>query len=321
MPKISVVMSLFNTPVELFKTTVKSILNQTFGDFEFIIVDDSTEENYEEILKSFGDERIKYFKNDVNNGPGPARNTGIRMSQGEFVAIVDSDDVYMPNRFELQLKFFEQHPDISLTAGAFKYSNNGKIPSVLEKDEDIKVYMLFNAPIANPVAMFRRDVFLEKNLFYPNVHKFGEDYDLWLDAMFAGVKMANLKELLMTYTRRSGQLSKAKEDYQIKSLKEIYQKTLTRFGLNPTPEDIELHYNIYAQNFESLTIEQVRVWFERIIEQNRKINLLDENAIVKFMNQMIEKMQNSHNRLFKIKIGQYNFCLSKKLRPYVEKRD
>lgn len=321
MPKISVVMSLFNTPVELFKITVKSILDQTFKDFELIIIDDSTQEGYGDILKEFSDERILYFKTGVNYGPGHARNEGIKKALGEFVAIADSDDVYMPNRLELQLKFFENNPDVSLTAGAFKYSNNGKRPLILEKDEDIKVYMLFNAPIANPIAMFRRDVFLEKNLFFPNDVRFGEDYELWLDAMFAGVKMANLKELLMIYTRRSGQLSKAKEDFQIKSLKEIYKKTLTRFGFNPSTEEIELHYSIYAQKFNNIQVEQVQQWFEKLIEQNRKINLLDENAIVKFMNQTINKMKDSNNRLFKIKIGQYNFCLSKKLRPYIEKRD
>lgn len=321
MPEVSLVMALYNTPFEIFKKTIKSILSQTFRDFELIIIDDSSSLDYHEFLKTFNDKRIKYIKSEKNFGPGHARNEGIKKAQSEIIAIVDSDDIYLPYRLELQLNFLKNNPEISLVSGAFKYSNNGKIPVVPQSDEEIKVFMLFNAPLANPIVMFRRDVFLEKSLFYPNEPRFGEDYELWIDAMFAGIKMANLKDILMIYTRRSGQLSKAKSDFQILSLKEIYKKMLSRFGLAPTAEEIELHYNIYAQNFNEVKVEQVQQWVEKIIEQNKKTNLLSEDELTRFMNETVKKIIAFRDRLFKIKIGQYNLCLSKRIKLYIEKRD
>ncbi len=320
MPKISAVMALYNTPEEYLKKTIQSILNQTFKDFELIIIDDSSNNN-SEFIKSFSDNRIKYFHFDVKNGPGRARNIGIKKAEGEYIAIVDSDDIFMPDRFEKQLTFLTNNPNISLVGGAFKYSNNGKIPAVLETDEEIKIYMLLNAPIANPIATFKKDIFLEKNLFYPEESKFGEDYELWIDAMFAGIKMANLKDILMIYTRRPGQLSKANDDFQTKSLKEIYRQTFLKFGMETTEEEIDLHYNIYSQKYDSVSVEQIENWFLKIIEYNKNSQIFNEQKLIDFKNEKINQFNKIKNRLFKIKIGQNNLCLSKNLTIYIEKRD
>lgn len=321
MPKVSVVMALYNTPFEYLSKTVQSILDQTFSDFELIIIDDSTEVDCSNFFKSFNDERIKHIRPEKNYGPGNARNEGMKMAQGEYVAIVDSDDVYAKNRFEKQVDFLDSNPDISIVGGAFKYSNNGKVPPVIENSDDINVFLLFNAPMPNPLAMLRKNVFLEQNLFYPDRPQFGEDYELWLDAMFAGLKMSNLKDILMTYTRRPGQLTKAKSDFQIESLKGIYKKTLLRFGLNPTDEDINLHHSIYSQKYDDVTVEQVQTWFNKIIEKNQETNLFNEKAINKYLSNSLLQLQKFKNRLFKIKIGQYNLCMSKNLKIYLEKRD
>ena len=115
MSKISVVMALYNTPYDYLSATVESILNQTFKDFEFIIIDDASHVGhfgYGEFFEKFNDNRIKYFKLEKNSGPGHARNEGIKKAIGEYVAIVDSDDVYMPQRLELQAKFFDENPKI-----------------------------------------------------------------------------------------------------------------------------------------------------------------------------------------------------------------
>lgn len=319
MPKISAVMALYNTPEEYLTKTVQSILNQTFTDFELIVIDDSLNDN-RAFFDEFKDNRIKYFHYDVKNGPGRARNIGIEKSKGEYIAIVDSDDVYVPTRFELQNKFLDENSDISLVGGAFKYSNNGKIPPVIETNDDIRVFMLFNAPIANPIATFRKNVFVENNLIFPEEAKFGEDYELWINAMFANVKMVNLKDILMTYTRRPGQLTRAKSDFQTDSLKDIYKRILLRFGLEATREELDLHYNIYAQKFSNVTTEQVENWFTKIIEQNKKSQMFNETKLVELKNQKLNQIKNFKNRLLKIKIGEYNLCLSKKMKIYVEQR-
>jgi glycosyltransferase involved in cell wall biosynthesis len=321
MPKISAVMALYNTPYEYLKKTVESILNQTFEDFELIVIDDASSIDYMNFFKQFKDERIKYFKLEKNAGPGHARNQGIKKAIGEYVAIVDSDDIYMNNRFELQSEFLDKNPDISLISGGFKQSNNGKIPFVIENNEDIKTAMLFNSSFANPLVMFRKNVFIENGLFYPENINFGEDYELWINAMFKGVKMANLKNVLMIYTRRKNQLSKTKINEQLMILKNLYKKILSNLNINFSQVELDLHYKIYEQDFSNLNIEEVSIWMDKIISANKNALIFDEQKLIERKESVLSHYKIVKNRLFKIKIKNYNFCIDKKLNFYIEKRD
>lgn len=319
--KISVVMALYNTPCSYLKATVESLLSQTFKDSELIIVDDASTVEYEEFFKQFNDDRIKYIKLEKNSGPGAARNTGIRQAQGEYIAIADSDDIYMPQRLELQAKFLDENPEISLIGTAFRPSNKKKISAVLENDKEIKNFMLFNSPLNNPTIMFRKKAFADKNLFYPEDINFAEDYQLWINAMFSGVKIANLKDFLMIYTRRAGQLSKEKNEIQITILKNIYKKMFSQLGLEATDEELDLHYNIYSEKFKGVkSAKQISDWFDKIIEHNRKKKIFDEKLLENKKNQVLEKYNKVSSRFFKLKIGQKNLCLDKNFKMYLEQR-
>lgn len=320
MPKISAVMALYNTPLEYLKPTVESILSQSFSDFEFIIVDDASSMEFKAFFDSFNDARIKYTKLDKNSGPGRARNEGIKMAKGEYIAIVDSDDIYMPNRFEIQNNFLDTNQDISIISSAFKQSNNGKIPHVAEANDDIKILILFNSPLANPTIMFRRKVCIEKNVFYSETITFGEDYEFLIDGMLAGLKMANLKDVLMTYTRRKNQISKMKQDIQVASLKTLYKKILSNIGITPTDKELEIHHKIDIENFNELNPEEIINWYDKIIVANRLKNLFNQEKLTNKKLETLKKLENNNERLLKIKIGEHNLCLSKKLKIYLEKR-
>lgn len=320
MPKISAVMALYNTPDNFLKATVESVLNQTFEDFEFIIVDDASTIEYKEFFESFNDERIKYFKLDKNSGPGHARNVGIKKACGKYVAIVDSDDVYKPQRFQLQAEFLDNNHDISLIGGAFRFSNKKVVSKVIEKDDEIKAFILFNSPFANPLVMLRKDIFIEKNLLYPENKNFGEDYELWIDAMLSGIKMANLKDVLMIYTRRKNQLSKEKKENQIEILKDLYKKVFSGLKLEVSKEEIDLHYDIYCENFDSLNDCVVANWFDKIIEQNKHTDIFNEKILIEKKNQIIKKINNCKNRLFKLKISEFNLCIYKPFKVSFERR-
>lgn len=321
MPKVSAVMALYNTPYDYLLKTVQSILGQTLGDFEFIIIDDASTVDYERFFKQFNDERIKYFRLEKNSGPGHARNEGIKKANGEYVAIVDSDDIYMPKRFEVQSGFLDENPNISLVSGAFKQSNNGKIPPVVVENEDIKLFMLFNSPFANPLVMLKKDIFSEKNLFYPENINFGEDYQLWIDVMFAGIKMANINQILMIYTRRKNQLSKTKLTEQISILHNLYKNIFSKLQMEISEEELLLHHKIYEQDFSDVTVEEISQHFDKIIEKNKLINIFNEEKLNNKKNEIIKQAEKIKNRLFKIKLGNKNFCLGKNLKIYFEDRN
>lgn len=321
-PKISAVMTLYNTPYKLLRKTVKSILNQTLIDFELIVIDDASSIEYKSFFESFNDDRIKYFKLEKNSGPGHARNEGIKKAQGEYIAIVDSDDIYMPKRFEIQKNFLDKNQAISLLSGVFQFSNNKKKSSVLNADKDIKAFMLFNSALTNSAVMFRTDVFIEKNLFYPENLNFGEDYSLWIDAMFSGIKMANLKDKLMIYVRRKNQLSKTKIDMQANILKELYRKIFLNLDLEVSQEEIELHYNIERGNFNTInSVDKISKWFDKIIQHNKKLQIFNEQKLIDKKNITMENVNRFKNRLFKLKILEYNFCIYKPFKITFEKRN
>lgn len=322
MPKISAIMALYNTPYDYLKTTVESILNQTSTDFELIVIDDASSMEYKGFFEQFKDTRIKYFKLEQNAGPGHARNEGIKKAKGEYIAIVDSDDVYMPRRFELQSEFFNKNPDISLCGCNFRFSNRKKLSNIVLNDKSIKAFMLFNSPFSNSTMMFRRKEFAQKNLFYVEDINFGEDYALWIYAMISGIKMANLEDFLMIYTRRPGQLSREKQEKQIAILMKLYQKIFNYIGFEATQEELVLHYSIYSESFEKIeSSEKISNWFDKIIEHNTEIKMFDEGTLLDRKNQVLEQYDNAKNRLFKIKIGGYNLCLSKKMNIYLQERN
>ena len=107
MPNVSVIIPTFNR-ANLVGRSIKSVLDQTYCDFELIVVDDGSIDNTEEVVKAFSDPRIRYMKHEKNRGLSAARNTGIKAATGEYIAFQDSDDEWLPNRLERQLPAFQQ---------------------------------------------------------------------------------------------------------------------------------------------------------------------------------------------------------------------
>ena len=135
-PLISVVMPVYNSDCYLHKS-IDSILDQTFVDFEFIIINDGSDDNSENIILSYKDERIIYLKNEYNVGNYLARNIGLKMAKGKYVAIMDADDIAFPNRLARQFMYLEEHKDVKAVGSWFIFENNQQpdgsvvIPKVL----------------------------------------------------------------------------------------------------------------------------------------------------------------------------------------------
>jgi len=116
-PKISVVMTTYREPEEYLRKSIESILNQTFEDFEFIIVlDDPNNERNEKLIEEYAkkDNRIVFLKNERNLGRGASRNRAIDIAKGKYIAIIDADDIALPERLEKQFNFLEENEDVDL---------------------------------------------------------------------------------------------------------------------------------------------------------------------------------------------------------------
>ncbi len=157
MAVISVVMPVYNTPVPYLKEAVGSILGQTFRDFELIIVDDGSENETEEYLRTLSDPRIRLIRNETNRGITRSLNIGFAAARGKYIARMDGDDISFPERFEKQFAFMESHPDV-FVCGADSVNLGDEprpVSTVMEDMESYRVRMLFAYPgPTHPTAFF-----------------------------------------------------------------------------------------------------------------------------------------------------------------------
>ncbi len=199
--KISVILPAYNSEKYL-GIAIKSILNQSFSNFELIIIDDGSTDNTSFVIKSFIDPRIIYIKNEKNLGLSKSFNIGINRSTGEYIARMDADDISVLDRFQKQIGFLEKNPDIGIvgTAVTLIDENAKKTGSSSKASANtlIKWSSLFSTPMHHPTVMGRAEIF-RNNLYDENLLN-SEDYELWGRLLFdKQIKFANLKEPLLLY--------------------------------------------------------------------------------------------------------------------------
>lgn len=203
MNELSVIMATYNEDINFLKACIESILNQSFRNFEFIIAAEPQEKNLE-FLSSVedADKRVKVLKNESRLGVAGSRNRAIMESSGKYIALIDGDDYCDLNRFEKQLGFLENNPDVSVVgSNMFLVDENNNIigeRKYPELHEDIKRRFLLTMAVANPSIMVRKNDVSQIGFFDDKLFK-AEDFDLWLRFLVKGKKMHNLQDKLVFY--------------------------------------------------------------------------------------------------------------------------
>ena len=203
-PFISVVMPAYNVE-KYVEEAVCSILDQTYCDLEFIIVDDGSTDRTREILRSFSDPRISLLFNDKNEGNYPARNRGCRLARGKYIAVMDADDVALPERLERQVEYMEKHSDVLACGTAYRLIGKNKVIIQPIEWHEIRYILLMTYCMLHPTMMIRSES-MSKIHFYKEDSICAEDYDLTLRLAING-KIVNLPDILLNRRLRDDQLS------------------------------------------------------------------------------------------------------------------
>lgn len=181
--KISVVIPTLNRGA-LLREAILSVINQTYKVYEIIVVDDGSKENITEAICDL-DAPLKLIRHETNRGHSAARNTGIKEASGELIAFLDSDDLWLPNKLEIQLPYFENCERTGLVGGGYEYIdakgnvvNLPNLPPEKVKYEDLAIG-LFAFSGSSPVALCKRDVFDKVGFFDENLLLL-EDWDMWI---------------------------------------------------------------------------------------------------------------------------------------------
>ena len=244
--KISVVMSVYSEPQHFVKKAVDSILSQTYKDFEFIIVCDNPK-NIElfQFLESIQekDNRVKLLKNEENIGLTKSLNKAIANAEGIYIARMDADDISETNRFEEQVKFLDEHPNVGVCGSQFNYIDDkdmvirqNLIPS--EKKDFPYMIMPF---FAHPAVMMRKECLMKLATPYDEHFRYAQDFSLWyrLDDV---CDFYNIPKILFNYRKTAGQISAKKASEQRGLSEEIQQGYLRKKDKNITVAWDKLDY-------------------------------------------------------------------------------
>lgn len=274
MPKISVVMPVYNGE-KYIRETMDSVLNQTFTDFEFIIINDASKDKTEEIIKSYSDDRIVYLINEQNLGVAGTLNRGFENARGEYIARIDADDIAIAERFEKQVAFMDAHPDVGVCGShirIFDESGSERDYIYSETDAELRVDMLFNSGFAHPAVMIRKSTLDENNLFYNIEFEKAEDYRMWYDVMKVS-KGHNLQEPLLRYRHHSSQVTKTNVKEQTIAVTKMRKVMYDTLNLG-TEEYLEVFSKICngVRTFDDIEYRKVRDWMKKSLESDNEYN-------------------------------------------------
>lgn len=240
-PLITVLMCVHNDRA-FIAPAVDSILRQTMGDFEFLIIDDGSTDGTGECLAAIHDPRIRLLRNLANLGLTRSLNRGLEAARGRFIARMDGDDISEPSRLELQVRFMLDHPDVGLLGTSRTLIDESGQPIYLAPalcdDLSIRFKSLLGNPFAHPSMMLRAQTLSRHRLRYDETFTTAQDYELWV-RMLTVTAGANLPRPLLHYRLRSG-ISKTRKGEQLSNHDRISTLAIGAFapGFALRPQDL-----------------------------------------------------------------------------------
>jgi len=303
MPKLTVLMTVYNGE-DYLPDTVASILNQTYKDFKFLILDNASTDKSREVILSFEDPRIELIALPENIGQMAALNKGLDMIDTPLVARMDADDISLPPRFERQVAFMESHPEVGVCGTfviTFGREKLNRLPWHCDWD-DINVRLLFECVISHPTVMMRKILFDKYHLRYNEEIGHSEDWELWQKAG-RYFKLANIPEYLLRYRVHPQNVSKQTAHRQMEAAKKLDTEALKLLGLEKHPlrsihRDVAL-ITFNAKNRDAQFLEDVQQWFAELRKANRTHRVYSEDALDRFLKERLFIVITNNTRLRK----------------------
>ena len=251
-PRVSFLMAVYDGETYLDEA-IQSVLNQTFHDFEFIVINDGSTDGTAKIIERYrrGDGRIRAYE-QPNRGLVVALNRGLELARGEYVARMDADDISVPERVAAQVAFMDAHTEVGICGTWIETfgSGRGDVRRYPSGDEMIRSCLLFESVIAHSSVVMRRELYRAVGLRYDAACLHAEDYDLWVRAA-SHAQFANIPEVLLRYRVHQNQVVKTFESGKLASAQRIRLRQLECLGISPTRQEFELHLALSGWEFQS----------------------------------------------------------------------
>ena len=284
-PQISVVIPSYKPNLKLMKQCLDSLRNQNranwerFSNFEIIIVAEPFEkEALQELVDSYKDPRIRLHFNDERKGIAASLNVGMRLAKGKYIARVDDDDVCEASRLYLQAEYLDRNSVITLCTSDFEYFGDMNEWRLSFEGEMSKAWSIFTCPFDHPTIMFRKDFFVNNDLFYDEQRGYVEDWELWRRAFEKGMTVGCIHKVLFYHrwlnTGSAGQTSKT-----VDMMRELVQKNFAELGVQILKEDLPLIGPWNGRLEKETDLDKLAQYFEQALEQNKICKQYDQNAL------------------------------------------
>ena len=282
---VSVIMPAYNGE-RFIREAIQSIINQSYKNWELLVIDDCSKDKTVEIIKEFNDERIRFIQNKTNMGIAYNNNMGIEKSRGKYIALLDDDDVALENRFRIQVDYLESHPEIDVLGGAdIEIDENGEYIRCsgppIRNPKLIKAYQLFfKKCFTDCTAMYRRDFVLKNNIRYHDNSCGIHDMKFYMDASKKGT-IKGIDEILIKKRIHKEQFTQVQRrengDKRAEHYAEYQRESLKDSGFNLDNKYLDVICNILTeQRKEYYTLEQLNdlyYAFQKIIEQAHQMDI------------------------------------------------
>lgn len=255
MVNVSIVLPAYNAELTIGEA-IQSIIDQTYSDWELIVINDGSSDDTENVVRTFSDKRIRYYANDSNRKLIYTLNRGLRLATGKYIARMDADDICYPDRLAKQVSFMNAHPSVIVCGTQIEYfgsklTNYRKLRFPCENKE-LKSKLAISTCFAHPTVLIRRVVLEKNNVKYDDNFKNAEDYSLWIDLSPFG-EFANLPEKLLKYRISDFQISQPNNPITEKSVLLCRKKYATMILPNKFAD------NLFKKSINLDTIKQVKV--------------------------------------------------------------
>ncbi len=273
--KVTVLMTLYNKGPYVAEA-IHSILNNSFTNLELLVVDDASTDGGLEVVKAITDPRIRILESQVNTGRAAAANRGYDAARGEYVAVLDADDIAHPERLAKQVAFLDSQPEVGVVGSYYQtkgpVTHIGRLPVT---DAACRAPMLFTDPVLYGSAMFRRSVLEAHGLRCNAEWRLpGMDY-LFMLSIAPHAAYANLPEALITYRLGDNNMRHGRNPLADKA--QLNKEVFRLFGLQITDREVQLQmalHDVYDLRFTPTSVRELRTWMERLIKMNREHGVL-----------------------------------------------
>jgi glycosyltransferase involved in cell wall biosynthesis len=282
-PLVTVLMPVYNGEKYLSEA-IDSILNQTFSDFEFLIMNDGSTDNSENIILSYSDSRIQYIKNVSNLKLITTLNKGIELAKGKYIVRMDADDISAPTRIEKQVAFMEKNEDVGICGSWFTAFGDVQesVCKYKEQHDEILFKMFYQCHFCHPSLIIRKKVFEDLEIPFNRKFIHAEDYELYL-RLSTKWKFHNLQESLINYRIHSSSVSRQNENIQLEHSLQIRKMFFSLVDADCSEEGLKVFEALNYHNYRAISIssENIRILLESMLKGNQQKKVIDISFLEK----------------------------------------